>query len=85
MKRKSLYLGCTIDTHKRLGAHAPVNARAGEQWRNMDTLEETEMKRDARKIADRVKSRVRFYQFNSRFFRRHQARLQHLISDPNEI
>lgn len=80
MKRKTLYLGCTLERHKQLGAHAAINARGGEMWRNGTSREETEMQRDARKIRDRLNARVRFYQFNSKFFRRHQARLSHLLS-----
>lgn len=75
-----LDLACTLARHRQLGAHAAVNARAGEQWRNFTTLDETEQMRDARKVRARIAERVRFYQFNSRFFRRHAARFSHLIS-----
>lgn len=27
-------VGCTVARHKELGAHAGINARAGETWRN---------------------------------------------------
>lgn len=79
-----LSLGCTAYTHARLGIHAVVNARGGQQWRNDDTQEQVEMQRDARAIRDRIRFRTRFYQFNSRTFRRHQARLSHLLADRNE-
>lgn len=79
-----IVLGCTLATHRRLGVHAVINARGGEQWRNAPDLEEIEMQRDARKIRDRIEGRVRFYQFNSRCFRRHQSRLSHLLSTHDE-
>ena len=84
MRIKKLYLACTVETHLRLGVHAPINARAGEHWRNWESQEETERKRDARKIRERITARVRFYQFNSKFFRRHQERFTHLISTHDE-
>jgi hypothetical protein len=84
MSKYPLVLGCTKAAHKRIGIDAVVNARAGEQWRNSDTIEETEMKRDARKVRDRIEHRVCFYQLNSEFFRAHQHRFAHLISDPHE-
>lgn len=76
--------GCTRARFDRLGIHARVNARGGQQWRNDDTQEEIEMQRDARSIRDRISSRVRFYQFSSRHFRRRQPQLSHLLSDRNE-
>lgn len=79
-----LYLGCTSHRHKQLGVNAVVNARAGLQHLNDLSIEDIEMQRDARKIQDHIRTRVRFYQFNSRFFRRHQARLQHLVSSYND-
>lgn len=75
-----LNLGCTAWKHFRLGIHAVVNARAGEQWRNHETIEEIELQRDARAIKTRLQSRVRFYQFNSKFFRRKMSRVEHLLS-----
>lgn len=81
---KKLYLACAVSQHLHLGAHAPINARAGEHWRNWESQEETERKRDARKIKDRITSRVRFYQLNSKFFRKHRARFKHLISTYDE-
>lgn len=75
-----LYLGCTYARHQRLGVNAVVNARAGLQHLNDLTIEEIEMQRDACKIRDWQTARVRIHQFNSRCFRRHSARLAHLIS-----
>lgn len=63
--RKPLYIGCTLARHQRLGVHAVVNARGGEQWRNDDTREEVEMLRDARAVRDRLASRVSFYHFSA--------------------
>ena len=83
-KPRPLYLGCTKARHARLGVNAIVNARAGMQHLNDVSIEDTEMLRDAHSIRDRIESRVRFYQFNSKFFRRNQTRLAHLLSDRNE-
>ena len=77
---KTLFLGCTASRHATLGVDAIINARAGLQVLNDLTIDEIELMRDAQKIRARVESRVRFYQFNSKFFRRHQSRMQHLIS-----
>ncbi len=60
------------------------HARAGRQDLNDLTLDEHEMRRDARAIRDRTERRVRFYQFGSRFFRRHRERLTHLLADRSE-
>lgn len=73
-------LGCTLARHRQIGVHAIVNARAGEQWRNDMTDEDWRVWRDARSIRDCLATRLRFYQFNSKFFRRHQARFAHLLS-----
>lgn len=81
---KHLELGCTAHRHSLLGINAVVNARAGRQDLNDETIEDVELKRDARKINARLEDRVRFYQFNSRFCRRNRARLAHLLSDPND-
>lgn len=75
-----LYLGCTKTRHAQIGVHAIVNARAGLQCLNDLTQEDIEIRRDADKIRKRIENRIRFYQFNSKFFRRHQSRFQHLIS-----
>lgn len=77
---KSLYLGCTKFRHDQLGVNAVINARAGRQDLNDKGQEQIEMERDAQKIQDRLQRRIRFYQFNSIFFRRHQSRLAHLLS-----
>lgn len=75
--KEPLYLGCTAATHKRIGVHAVVNARSGELWRNdFDDREEIERKRDALNM-ERIKNRVRVYQWNSKWFRR---RFSHLLS-----
>ena len=75
-----LNLGCTIARHQRLGIIAVINARAGRQDLNDQSLDDIELERDARKIKDRLLNRVRFYQVNSKFFRRHINRIAHLIS-----
>lgn len=77
---KRLDMGCTVSRHKRIGVNAVVNARAGLQSLNDLSLDEIEMERDARNIRERIANRVRFYQFNSQFFRHHQERFAHLIS-----
>jgi hypothetical protein len=82
--KKILNLGCTAFRHKQIGIHAVINARAGRQDLNDLTTEDIEMRRDARKILDRVNNRVRFYQFNSKHFRK-AAQLQHLLSDKTDL
>jgi hypothetical protein len=78
---KHLYLGCTAFRHAQIGVNAIVNARAGRQHLNDLTIEDVEMQRDARNIRARIEKRVRFYQFNSRHFRRRMAQLKHLLSN----
>ena len=80
LSRKRLYLGCTMARHVRIGIDAVVNARAELQSLNDQTQEEIELTRDASKIQAWRESRVRFYQFNSKFCRRHLHRLSHLLS-----
>lgn len=80
MRTYPLYIGCTTARHKTIGIDAVVNARAGEQWRNDLTLDEIELRRDGRAIKDRLQKRVRFYQVNSKFFRRHINRISHLLT-----
>lgn len=86
MKTKSLYLGCTRSRHEQLGVHAVVNARAGHQHLNHLTDDDWNLIRDARSIRDRITNRVRFYQFNSKFFRRRRnfRRVKHLLSSRHE-
>ncbi len=76
---QKLNIGCTVARHRRIGINAVVNARGGMQHLNDLTLEEIEMQRDANKIRDKRLSRVRFYQFNSRHFRK-AKQVQHLLS-----
>lgn len=85
MVQYPLYLGCTKAVHDRIGIHAVVNARGGLQHLNQPTIEDIELKRDAQKIRDWQAKRVRFYQFNSRFFRRHINRVQHLLSSYSDF
>lgn len=80
---KTLHIGCTAARHKQIGIHAVVNARGGNQHLNSLTNEDIEMKRDARKIHDRLNSRIRFYQFNSKHFRK-AGTVHHLLSDYND-
>ena len=77
---KTLYLGCTQHRHAQIGIHAIVNARAGRQDLNDHSQEDIELMRDARKVRDRIQSRVRIEQFNSRFMRRNHHRVAHLVS-----
>ena len=77
---KPLVLGCTEWRHQRIGIDAVVNARGGEQWRNDMTQEQIEIERDGRRIKDHSKHGVRFYQVCSRFFRKHQHRISHLLA-----
>ncbi len=75
-----LNIGCTLARHQAIGIHAVVNARAGLQHLNDLTMEDIELRRDAQRIRDRIVNRVRMYQTCSRFFRRHQDRIAHLLS-----
>lgn len=75
---RKIDLGCTVARHREIGINAVVNARGGLQHLNDLTSEEIEMRRDANKIHDKRLHRVRFYQFNSRFFRKAKA-VQHLL------
>jgi len=79
MNNRKLDLGCTKFRHEQIGIHAVVNARAGMQYLNDLTIEDIELKRDARKIQDKLNKRVRFYQFNSKFFRK-SKHVQYLLS-----
>lgn len=79
MKRQILNLGCTAFRHKQIGIHAVINARAGRQDLNNRSDEEIEMRRDAEKIRQKLESRIRFYQFNSKAFRK-APQVQHLLS-----
>ena len=75
-----LNIGCTVARHNAIGVDAVINARAGLQALNDLTQEDIDLRRDAQRIRDRLERRVRLYQVNSRFFRRHQNRIAHLIS-----
>jgi hypothetical protein len=75
-----LDLGCTLHRARILGIDAVVNARGGQRNLNDMSIEEIELRRDAWKIRDWLSGRVRFYQFNSKFFRRNLARVGHLLS-----
>lgn len=79
---KALNLNCTRARHLQLGAHAPINAKICEQWRNdpsdgyngkhdgyIDLLRDSD---DLRRI---LNQRVRVYQFRTRWFRRRFAHL----------
>lgn len=79
-----LDLGCTVARHKQIGVNAIVNARAGLQNLNDLSIEDIELRRDARKIRQHAAERVIIHQFNSRFLRRHRNRVRHLISDWSE-
>lgn len=79
-----LDLGCTEWRHKQIGIDAVVNARAGRKQLNDQSIEDVEMMRDAIKIRERIRNRVIFRQFNSRFFRRQQERFAHLMSGYGE-
>lgn len=79
-----LAIGCTAMRHKAIGIHAVVNARGGLQCLNQQTMEDIALMRDGLRIRARLERRVRFYQFESRFFRRHIGRVGHLLSRPDD-
>ena len=80
-----LNIGCTVARHRALGIDAVINARAGWQHLNDLTLDDIELLRDGRRIRDYLANHVRFYQVCSRFFRRHQDRIAHLISSHDDL
>jgi hypothetical protein len=75
-----LRLGCTKARHDALGIHAVINARAGLQQLNDLTLDDIELYRDGQGIKDYQQRRIRWYGPHSKFFRRHRARIEHLIA-----
>jgi hypothetical protein len=75
-----LNIGCTIDKARQLGIDAIVNARAGLQRLNSDTMDDIELYRDGQGIKDYQQRRIRWYGPHSKFFRRHRARIEHLIA-----
>lgn len=75
-----LNLGCTIARHKQLGIHAVINARGGNQHLNNLSINDIELRRDARNIQNKIDNRVRFYQFNSKHFRKAQQVQKYLSS-----
>lgn len=78
---KYLYLGCTLARHKQIGIDAVINARGGLQHLNDRSIEEIKLMRDGIKIKQKKEFRVAIHQFNSKFCRRNQSKLNHLISD----
>jgi len=80
--RKGLYVGCTAHRHQQIGVHIAINARAGELWRNDDTLNETEMKRDAQAVKEWRRIRLRFFpRFYSKWFRKHMKHILEELQD----
>lgn len=85
---KALNLNCTRARHLQLGAHAPINAKIGEQWRN-DSHEGyngkhdgyIDLLRDAQDLRFITTQRGRVYQFRTRWFRR---RFSHLLANHND-
>jgi len=75
-----LYIGCTLARHNQIGIDAVINARGKEQWRNDETLDEIELRRDGQAIRNHLTDRIRFYQVNSKFFRRHFKQINHMIA-----
>jgi hypothetical protein len=75
-----LRLGCTKARRDALGIHAVINARAGLQQLNDLTLDDIELYRDGQGIRDYQQRRIRWYGPHSKFFRRHRARIEHLIA-----
>jgi len=77
---KSLYLGCARARRREIGIDAVINARGGLQDLNDLTEDDRALRRDAAGIRGCVERRVRWYGPESKFFRRHRARIQHLIA-----
>jgi hypothetical protein len=69
-----LYVGCTRDRHRRLGVHASINAKAGEQWRNDMSDEDWNLWRDVdamrRFIDPDQRIRISWPNWNSRYCRK---------------
>lgn len=75
-----LEIGCTLSRHKQIGVNAVIDARGGMQALNDLTEEDISLRRDKNNIRNAQQNRVRFYQFNSKFFRRNIKRVEHLLS-----
>lgn len=77
---KGLRLGCTVARHRQLGVHAPINAKAGEAWRN-DPSDGFKGKHDGYidlvRDAQKMKSGVVVRRWNSRWFSKRFAHLLH--------
>lgn len=82
---RNRYVGCTIERHRQIGVHAPINARGGELWRNSkygtpnhpDSVQGLDMVRDAWAIRDQREKRIPIRFFLTRWFRN---RCAHLLS-----
>ena len=77
---KTLDLGCTLARHRQIGIDAVVNARGGLQRLNDLSQEDIELRRDGQGIRRYLAERVRWHGPHSKFFRRHRARIEHLIA-----
>lgn len=76
-----LDIGCTKAWHQKIGIDAVINARGNQQWRNQMTMDNIELMRDGQRIRDKLDRRIRMYQVCSRFFRKHQGRIEHLFDN----
>jgi hypothetical protein len=77
---EQLQLGCTASRHRQIGIDAIINARGGLQFLNEQTMRDIELMRDGAGIRAHQKRRIRWYGPNSRFFRKHRARIEHMIA-----
>lgn len=85
MRTYPINIGCTAARHAQIGIDAIVNARGGlgGQLNNL-TIEEENLRRDARAMQARIHGRVRWYGPNSKYLRRRKSRFAHLISERGE-
>lgn len=76
------YVGCTVSRHHDLGAHAGINARSGEPWRNSMSDLDWRLFRDGNQVRDIRAIQLIAYQFETRWFRK---RFSHLLTDRSEV
>jgi len=75
-------VGCTVERHYEIGAHAGINARAGEAWRNSMSRRDWSLFRDAMAVKRIASERLIVTQFETRWFRK---RFSHLLADRSEV
>jgi hypothetical protein len=77
---RGLSVGCTRDRHVRLGVHAAINAKVGEQWRNDMSDEDWNLWRDVdamrRFIDPSQRINISWPNWNSRYCRKRFGKVE---------